>query len=59
VPPVTLDAIGSSVHMPASLSTPRRISFGPYEADLQVGELRKQGVRVRLQKDTSFVRRAV
>jgi hypothetical protein len=29
--------------MPASLSTPRRISFGPYEADLQVGELRKQG----------------
>jgi DNA-binding winged helix-turn-helix (wHTH) protein len=35
--------------MPASLSTPRRISFGPYEADLQVGELRKQGVRVRLQ----------
>jgi TolB-like protein/DNA-binding winged helix-turn-helix (wHTH) protein/Tfp pilus assembly protein PilF len=32
-----------------SLSTPRRISFGPYEADLQVGELRKHGKRVRLQ----------
>ena len=33
----------------SAVPTPRRISFGPYEADLQVGELRKQGVRVRLQ----------
>ena len=35
--------------MPASVSTPRRLSFGPYEADLQSGELRKYGIRIRLQ----------
>jgi len=35
--------------MPASLSTPRRIAFGPYEADLHSGELRKHGIKIRLQ----------
>lgn len=35
--------------MPASVSTPRRLSFGPFEADLRSGELRKHGIKVRLQ----------
>jgi TolB-like protein/DNA-binding winged helix-turn-helix (wHTH) protein/tetratricopeptide (TPR) repeat protein len=35
--------------MPAPVSTPRRLSFGTYEADLKSGELRKQGIRIRLQ----------
>ena len=35
--------------MPAQVSTPRRLTFGPYEADLQSGELRKHGTRIRLQ----------
>src|SRR5229473_2497555 len=37
------------VAMPASVSTPRRISFGAYEADLRSGELLKNGNRVHLQ----------
>jgi TolB-like protein/DNA-binding winged helix-turn-helix (wHTH) protein/tetratricopeptide (TPR) repeat protein len=32
-----------------SVSTPRRLAFGPYEADLQSGELRKYGIKIRLQ----------
>src|SRR5438309_2159693 len=35
--------------MPAQVSAPRRLTFGPYEADLQSGELRKHGTRIRLQ----------
>ena len=35
--------------MSASVSTSRRLSFGPYEADLQSGELRKYGIKIRLQ----------
>jgi TolB-like protein/DNA-binding winged helix-turn-helix (wHTH) protein/Tfp pilus assembly protein PilF len=35
--------------MRASLSSPRRLSFGPFEADLQSGELLKYGNKVRLQ----------
>jgi DNA-binding winged helix-turn-helix (wHTH) protein len=35
--------------MPLPVSTPRRLSFGPYEADLHSGELLKNGKRVRLQ----------
>ncbi|MBZ5722898.1 MAG: winged helix-turn-helix domain-containing protein [Acidobacteriia bacterium] len=35
--------------MPTPVSTPRRLSFGPYEADLRSGELRKRGTKVRLQ----------
>src|ERR1700693_4591352 len=35
--------------MPVPVSTPRRFSFGPYEADLHSGELLKNGKRVRLQ----------
>jgi TolB-like protein/DNA-binding winged helix-turn-helix (wHTH) protein/Tfp pilus assembly protein PilF len=35
--------------MPAPVSTARRLAFGAYEADLHSGELRKHGVRVRLQ----------
>jgi TolB-like protein/DNA-binding winged helix-turn-helix (wHTH) protein/Tfp pilus assembly protein PilF len=31
------------------VSAPHRLSFGPFEADLRSGELRKQGVRLRLQ----------
>jgi TolB-like protein/Tfp pilus assembly protein PilF len=31
------------------VSAPHRLSFGPFEADLRSGELRKQGERVRLQ----------
>ena len=30
-------------------STPRIVRFGVFEADLQHGELRKSGIRVRLQ----------
>src|SRR5438874_10903925 len=35
--------------MPAPVSTSRRLFFGPYEADLQSGELRKYGIKIRLQ----------
>lgn len=35
--------------MSTSVSTPRRIAFGAYEADLRSGELLKNGNRVRLQ----------
>jgi TolB-like protein/DNA-binding winged helix-turn-helix (wHTH) protein/Tfp pilus assembly protein PilF len=35
--------------MPVPVSTPRRFSFGPYEANLHSGELLKNGRRVRLQ----------
>jgi TolB-like protein/DNA-binding winged helix-turn-helix (wHTH) protein len=35
--------------MSASVSAPRRLSFGPFEADLRSGELLKNGNRVRLQ----------
>lgn len=35
--------------MPASVSTRRRLRFGPYEADLHSRELRKEGTRLRLQ----------
>src|SRR5215470_19834258 len=34
--------------MPAKQYTQRIISFGPFDADLQTQELRKQGVRLRL-----------
>src|SRR5467141_4183966 len=37
------------VSVPSPVSTSRRLSFGPFEAELHSGELRKQGVRVRLQ----------
>jgi TolB-like protein/DNA-binding winged helix-turn-helix (wHTH) protein/Tfp pilus assembly protein PilF len=35
--------------MPDHASTQRRLRFGPYEADLHSGDLREDGVRVRLQ----------
>lgn len=35
--------------MATPVSTPHRLSFGPYEADLLSGELRKHGTRIRLQ----------
>lgn len=35
--------------MPSPVSTSLKLSFSPFEADLQSGELRKHGVRVRLQ----------
>jgi TolB-like protein/DNA-binding winged helix-turn-helix (wHTH) protein/Tfp pilus assembly protein PilF len=35
--------------MPTSVSTRRRLRFGPYEADLHSRELRKEGTRLRLQ----------
>jgi TolB-like protein/DNA-binding winged helix-turn-helix (wHTH) protein/tetratricopeptide (TPR) repeat protein len=35
--------------MSVTVSTSRRLSFGHYEADLHSGELRKHGIRVRLQ----------
>lgn len=35
--------------MPNPVSTSRRVAFGAYEADLQSGELRKNGIRLRLQ----------
>jgi TolB-like protein/DNA-binding winged helix-turn-helix (wHTH) protein/Tfp pilus assembly protein PilF len=37
------------VSVPSPVSTARRLSFGPFEADLHSGELRKNGVKVRLQ----------
>lgn len=37
------------VSVPSPVSTSRRLSFGPFEADLHSGELRKEGVRLRLQ----------
>jgi len=47
--PVTLDAILEEGTMRATLSAPRRLSFGAFEADLHSGELLKYGNRVRLQ----------
>src|SRR5450755_1212008 len=35
--------------MSVTVSTSRRLSFGPYEANLHSGELRKHGIRIRLQ----------
>jgi TolB-like protein/DNA-binding winged helix-turn-helix (wHTH) protein/cytochrome c-type biogenesis protein CcmH/NrfG len=35
--------------VPSLVSTSRRLSFGPFEADLHSGELRKNGNRLRLQ----------
>ncbi len=35
--------------MPSSVFTRRRLRFGPYEADLHSGELRKDRLRIRLQ----------
>ena len=35
--------------LPSPVSTSRRLAFGPFEADLHSGELRKDGVRLRLQ----------
>ena len=37
------------VSVPNPVSTSRRVAFGAYEADLQSGELRKNGIRLRLQ----------
>src|SRR5260370_37160878 len=45
--PLVVLSLVVSVSSPVSSS--RRLSFGPFEADLHSGELRKQGVRVRLQ----------
>jgi TolB-like protein/DNA-binding winged helix-turn-helix (wHTH) protein/Tfp pilus assembly protein PilF len=42
-------SLAALVRMPASASAPRRLAFGPYEADLHSGELQKNGKRVRLQ----------
>jgi TolB-like protein/DNA-binding winged helix-turn-helix (wHTH) protein/Flp pilus assembly protein TadD len=36
-------------NMPAPVSTSRRLAFAPYEADLQSRELRKYGIKIRLQ----------
>src|ERR1700751_1578201 len=41
--------LSSVVSVPSPISTSRRLSFGPFEADLHSGELRKEGARVRLQ----------
>src|SRR5215475_10840716 len=38
-----------AVSVPSPVSTSRRLSFGPFEADLHSDELRKDGVRLRLQ----------
>ena len=35
--------------VPSPVSRARRLSFGPFEADLHSGELRKNGVKIRLQ----------
>ena len=35
--------------METGSSNDRRVRFGVFEADLQAGELRKSGIRVRLQ----------
>jgi DNA-binding winged helix-turn-helix (wHTH) protein len=37
-------------HMPESLSTPQVVRFGIFEIDLRSGELRKGGLKVRLQE---------
>jgi len=37
------------VSVPSQVSTSRRLQFGPFEADLHAGELRRNGQRVRLQ----------
>src|SRR5215475_2881622 len=38
-----------AVSVPSPVSTSRRLAFGTFEADLHSGELRKDGVRLRLQ----------
>jgi TolB-like protein/DNA-binding winged helix-turn-helix (wHTH) protein len=48
-PPATLYAFVEENVMGPPFSAARRLSFGPYEADLYSGELLKNGNRVRLQ----------
>ena len=38
--------------MPAPASSPERVQFGVFELDLQSAELRKSGVRVKLQEQS-------
>jgi TolB-like protein/DNA-binding winged helix-turn-helix (wHTH) protein/Flp pilus assembly protein TadD len=47
-----IDSISDEVHllMPEDHQSPGRLRFGIFELDLRAGELRRQGVRVRLQE---------
>src|SRR5262249_28383009 len=36
--------------MPDASSTPKIVRFGPFEADLVSGELRREGIKIRLQE---------
>src|SRR4051795_8423100 len=40
---------GSKMGTPASTNLPRQLSFGPFKFDQTTGELRKHGVRLRLE----------
>jgi TolB-like protein/DNA-binding winged helix-turn-helix (wHTH) protein len=45
-----LDSFSLTLGMPAPASSPERVQFGVFELDLQRAELRKSGVKVRLQE---------
>lgn len=45
--------------MDRSLSSPEKVRFGVFELDLRAGELRKQGVRIRLQDQPLLILQAL
>ena len=45
-----LDSLALTFGMPAPASSPERVQFGVFELDLQRAELRKSGVKVKLQE---------
>ena len=47
-----LDSVARDLGMLAPLSSPDRVQFGVFELDLQKAELRRQGVRVKLQEQS-------
>jgi DNA-binding winged helix-turn-helix (wHTH) protein len=45
--------------MDRSLSSPEKVRFGVFELDLRAGELRKQGVQIRLQDQPLLILQAL
>jgi DNA-binding winged helix-turn-helix (wHTH) protein len=45
--------------MDRSLSSPDKVRFGVFELDLRAGELRKQGIKIRLQDQPLLILQAL
>ena len=52
IPPKGITSVASS-------ATPQGVRFGPFELNLETGELRKQGIRIRLQPQPLAILRAL